>query len=112
MRELAMANDRVVYLMRGLPCCGKSHTARRLAGDKGVVCETDEYFYTQVGSDPQSYDFDEQLMPVARQWNLDRFRQAVLDGKSPVVVDRGNGRNPESYEYIRFAQEHGYRVEL
>ncbi len=25
-------SERIVYLMRGLPCCGKSHTARQLAG--------------------------------------------------------------------------------
>lgn len=34
----------IVYLMRGLPSTGKSHTARRLAGDSGRVCETDEFF--------------------------------------------------------------------
>ena len=41
--------EQIVYLMRGLPCCGKSHTARKLAGDQGVVLETDEYFYHCVG---------------------------------------------------------------
>ncbi|MBI2479880.1 MAG: hypothetical protein HYV60_14985 [Planctomycetia bacterium] len=33
-----------VYLMRGLPACGKSHTTRRLAGEQGIVLETDHYF--------------------------------------------------------------------
>lgn len=36
--------NNVVYLMRGLPACGKSHRAKRLAGDKGIVLETDQYF--------------------------------------------------------------------
>ena len=48
---------KMVYLMRGLPACGKSHRARRLAGPDGVVLETDAYFYTQVGDDPASYDY-------------------------------------------------------
>ena len=90
---------RLVYLMRGLPGCGKSHRARRLAGDEGVVLETDQYFYTQVGEDPARYDYSEELLPAARQWNLDRFRQAIAYAVSPIVVDRGNGLNPETAEY-------------
>lgn len=56
---------KTVYLMRGLPGCGKSHRAQRLAGAEGVVLETDQYFYTQVGDDPVRYDYREELLPVA-----------------------------------------------
>jgi hypothetical protein len=104
--------DKVVYLMRGLPCCGKSHTARKLAGETGVVCETDQYFHTQVGTDPRTYDYKKQLLPLARQWNFERFQQAIRAGRSPVIVDRGNSVNRESQQYARFAVDHGYRVEL
>ncbi len=103
---------KTVYLMRGLPGCGKSHRARRLAGTDGVVLETDQYFYTQVGDDPGNYDYSEELLPVARQWNFDRFRQAVAHNASPIVVDRGNGLNAETREYAAFAIAQGYRVEL
>lgn len=103
---------RTVYLMRGLPACGKSHLARRLAGDNGIVFETDEYFYVHVGEDPRQYDFDKKLLPEARTWNLNRFCSAVNHGVSPIVVDRGNGLNPETREYAVFAVEHGYQVEL
>jgi hypothetical protein len=41
--------QRIVYLMRGLPSCGKSHRSKQLAGAQGVICETDQFFYTQVG---------------------------------------------------------------
>jgi hypothetical protein len=105
-------SEKLVYLMRGLPGCGKSHRARRLAGTGGVVLETDQYFYTQVGEDPARYDYSDELLPVARQWNLDRFREAIRRGVSPIVVDRGNGLNPESKEYAVLAVEQGYRVEL
>ena len=37
---------RTVYLMRGLPCCRKSHTAGKSARETGLVCETDEYFHS------------------------------------------------------------------
>ena len=33
-------------------------------------------------------------------------------GISPIVVDRGNGRNAETWEYARYALDHGYVVEL
>jgi hypothetical protein len=98
--------------MRGLPACGKSHKARRLAGDHGIVLETDQYFYTHVGDDPASYDYRDDLLPTARAWNLARFRESIVRGISPIVVDRGNGLNPETHGYAAYAVEHGYEVEL
>ncbi len=112
MSDNSSATDKVVYLMRGLPCCGKSYTARKLAGDTGVVCETDEYFHTHVGTNPQKYDYKKELLPLARQWNFERFEQALRDGRSPVIVDRGNSVNGESQQYAQLAADHGYRVEL
>ena len=103
---------RIVYLMRGLPACGKSYTAKRLARPNGVVVETDSYFYTEVGEDLTCYDYDHELLPAAREWNFERFREAVLLGRSPIVVDRGNGLNAESRAYAVFAVQHGYAVEL
>jgi len=103
---------RIVYLMRGLPACGKSHTARRLAGDQGLVLETDEYVYTQVGDDSSRYDYREELLPVAREWNLKRFRTAIAEDISPIVIDRGNGLNAETLAYASYAIEHEYNVEL
>ena len=82
-------SEKITYLMRGLPACGKSYTAKQLAAESGVILETDEYFYTQVGDDPASYDYRNDLLPNARQWNLDRFHQAISEGISPIVVDRG-----------------------
>ncbi len=110
---MKIANEpKIVYLMRGLPSCGKSFTARRLAGSIGIVLETDQYFHTQVGDDPHKYDYDDALMPAARTWNIERFQAAIAQGVSPIVVDRGNGRNSESWQYARYAVDHGYHVEL
>jgi NEDD4-binding protein 2 len=103
---------KVVYLMRGLPGCGKSTMAKKLAGETGLVCETDEYFYTQVGTDPTRYDYQEGLLPAARQWNFERFQSAIEKGISPIVVDRGNGRNVETQKYARMAEANGYEIVL
>ena len=103
---------KTVYLMRGLPSCGKSHTARQIAGDSGVVCETDAYFYIEVGTDPTQYDYDRSLLDTARRWNLARFVKAVDEGITPVVVDRGNGRSLYTQAYARYAVDNGYDVTL
>jgi hypothetical protein len=76
------------------------------------VLETDEYFYLLVGDDPARYDYDEKLLPAARQWNFERFRSAIAQSVTPIVVDRGNGLNRETQRYARYAVEHGYHVEL
>lgn len=102
----------VVYLMRGLPSSGKSFTARQLAGDAGIVLETDEFFYTEVGSDPTKYDYQARLLDRARSWNFKRFKRALNTLRSPLVVDRGNGMSHETRRYIRRALKHGYQVEL
>ena len=108
----AAMNEKVVYLMRGLPCCGKSKMAKKLVGDDGVICETDEYFYTHVGDDPTRYDYRADLMEAARRWNFQRFREAVNAGISPIIVDRGNGLSLESQLYARYALDRGYQVQL
>lgn len=102
----------IVYLMRGLPSCGKSTLARELAGTTGVICETDEFFYTQIGESPDSYDYSAVRLDDARAWNLERFQIALRDRLAPIVVDRGNGLNPETQEYVVLAQQQGYEVEL
>lgn len=103
---------KLVYLMRGLPACGKSHRARRLAGANGIVLETDQYFYTQVGDDSTRYDYSDELLPQARRWNLARFRVAIAQAISPIVVDRGNGLNLDTRFYAAYAAEHDYEVQL
>ena len=102
----------ICYLMRGLPSTGKSYTAKKLAGDSGIICETDEYFYTQLGFDPTEYDFDSERMIDAREWNFERFKDAVDAGNTRIVVDRGNGLTWETRRYAIYAQERGYQLEL
>lgn len=104
--------ERIVYLMRGLPGCGKSHTAQRLAGSDGVALETDQYFFTEVGNDDQFYDFDKEKLPAAREWIIEQFRDALLKRISPIIIDRGNGLNTETREFAVLGAEHGYTVKL
>ncbi len=111
-KDMLAVVDKVVYLMRGLPSCGKSHRARALAGATGVICETDEFFFTQVGERSDRYDYDGDRQQEARDWNFHRFTEAVHVGATPIVVDRGNGLNLETQRYARYAAERGYAVLL
>ncbi len=103
---------KIVYLMRGLPSSGKSTLARELAGETGVVCETDQFFYTQVGESAKTYDYVAERLDEARAWNLERFRDALKSGASPIVIDRGNGLNRETHVFAQLAREYSYEVEL
>jgi hypothetical protein len=98
--------------MRGLPSCGKSRRASELAGAFGVVCETDEFFHTQVGESKEAYSYDANRMAEARDWNFSRFMASVEANVSPIVVDRGNGLNIETQRYARYAVARGYTVLL
>jgi len=106
-----VTTTRVVYLMRGLPSCGKSFRARELAGSHGIVCETDQFFETEVGGSIE-FHYDATKMQEARDWNFKRFHNAVDANASPIVVDRGNGLNLETQRYVRHAVSSGYVVEL
>ena len=77
-----------------------------------MVCETDQYFHKPLENGGTKYDYDEARLPAARQWNFDRFAQAIQARISPIVVDRGNGLNEETQRYARYAVAAGYRVEL
>lgn len=66
----------------------------------------------EVGDDPGIYNYDHRLLPVARDWNYARFQPTVAQGVSPIVVDRGNGRNAETQRYAEWAMKNGYKVEL
>lgn len=104
-------SDKVCYLMRGLPSCGKSTFAKTLVGSTGIVLETDDYYYSQIG-EPDSYDYDPKLYSTAQQWCFEKFRKAVNEGVTPIVVDRGNSLSLESKAYALFAKVNGYDVHL
>lgn len=105
-------SDKVVYLMRGLPSSGKSHLARKLVGNVGVLLETDQFFYRDNGDGTQSFHYSEAQLPAARQWVFEKFREALAEARSPIVLDRGNGLNAETRRFAQYAVDQGYRVEL
>jgi hypothetical protein len=74
--------------------------------------DSDEYFYEHIGDDPTRYGYRDDRLADARQWSFARFAQAVRERRMPVIVDRGNGLNAATREYVVYALENGYQVEL
>ena len=101
-----------LILLRGLPSAGKSTLARSLTRESGTWIEFDLYFHTEVGSDPDRYDWSNRLLPDARAWNIDRLRQAVDRREDPIVLDDDNGLGRTTGASVAYAVEHGYEVEF
>lgn len=106
-----------LLIMRGLPGSGKSYTARQLAGDKGVVYSTDEYFITQIGDDRTKYTFKPTFLADAHKWNLLRAQRAIdkmfnEESLGPVVIDNTNTQAWESHKYVLFASSYGIEVDI
>ena len=100
--------SRVVFLMRGCPASGKSFTAKKLAGNTGIVCETDSYF----GTYGRNYHFNIKERPVARDHNMKLFLDYLRLGYPIIVVDRGCGKGKRTWWYAKTAQLFGYTVKL
>lgn len=104
--------------MRGLPSSGKSYTANLLAGEKGKVFSTDEYFYKMIGKDPNVYTFNPRFLADAHKWNLLRTRRAIDemvqsdDNPAPIIVDNTLTQPWEGYEYVIYAQAYEIEVEI
>ncbi|XP_017347242.1 NEDD4-binding protein 2-like 2 [Ictalurus punctatus] len=99
----------VLILMRGVPGSGKSTLARHIStsGPSGLILSTDDYFHQKDG-----YHFEPTLLGAAHDWNQSRAKKAMLDGRTPVIIDNTNVQAWEMKPYVAVALETGYRVEF
>ncbi|NXH59262.1 N42L2 protein, partial [Rhabdornis inornatus] len=73
----------------------------------GIVLSTDDYFHQQYG-----YTYNAAQLGDAHEWNRKRAKQAMEQGKSPVIIDNTNTQAWEMKPYVEVALEKGYRVEF
>jgi len=103
---------KVLYLMRGLPACGKSFTAKELVGD-GVIFSTDDYWYQVVKPDePDQYSFNPRMLGQAHKWNQLRAQKAIEEGTTPIIIDNTNTTASEGKIYVQYALPQGYEIEV
>ena len=102
-----------VFILRGLPGCGKSYYAQNLAdemvaGDQSqyLICSTDDYFYNEQGD----YQFDKFKLSQFHNLNLARFINALAQEIPLIIVDNTNIKKWEFIAYSQAAVALGYQV--
>ncbi|XP_064907555.1 uncharacterized protein LOC102091118 isoform X2 [Columba livia] len=107
--ERFSCSQKLLLILRGLPGSGKSTLSRILLGQShdGVIFSTDDYFRQQDG-----YMYDAAQLGDAHEWNQKRAKQAMEEGKSPVIIDNTNTQAWEMKPYVEVALEKGYKVEF
>tara|TARA_Y100000034_G_scaffold96097_1_gene116927 strand:+ start:31 stop:489 length:459 start_codon:yes stop_codon:yes gene_type:complete len=101
------AQDKVMYIVRGLPGSGKSSLAKKLSGPHGQSFSTDDFF--MVGDE---YQYNEERIVEAHQWNIERAKRAAEQGISPIVIDNTNVQFWHFQPYVDIAEEFGYQVKI
>lgn len=96
--------DRIIYLMRGLPGSGKSTMASGLGG---LVFSTDDFFMVDG-----QYRFDPEKIAEYHQKNIDRTEVAMKTGEPLIVIDNTNILAAHMRPYVLLADQYGYRVEI
>ncbi|XP_072433336.1 uncharacterized protein [Chiloscyllium punctatum] len=99
--------DKVLIFMRGPPGCGKSTLSRLLLAQSpnGVALSTDDYF-CQNGV----YCFDPNYLGEAHEWNQNRAKQSMDEGRSPIIIDNTNIQAWEMKPYAQMAVERCYSL--
>nr|XP_014434569.1 NEDD4-binding protein 2-like 2 isoform X4 [Pelodiscus sinensis] len=102
-------SQKLLLILRGLPGSGKTTLSRILLGQNhdGVVFSTDDYFRQQDG-----YTYNVAQLGDAHDWNQKRAKQAMDQGRTPVIIDNTNTQAWEMKPYVEMALGKGYRVEF
>ena len=91
-------------VLRGLPGCGKSTKAREFGG---CICSADDFFMRNG-----VYRFNEAQQPIAHQWCLKKFTEAIESGEPLVILDNTNIKHSYYAPYVKVAEKNGYEVEI
>lgn len=91
-----------LFLLRGLPGCGKSTLAKSLAG---CHVEADMYFMKDG-----EYKFDASKLPEAHKFCQDKTASYMYANWSRVVVSNTFTQEWEMKAYYELAKKYGYTV--
>lgn len=104
-----------LVIMRGLPCCGKSYTAKEIIekNPEGVIFSTDDYWYEVVKPDqPDTYNYIPRYVGIAHDWNQQRAFRAIEAGQTPILIDNTNVCFDEFRPYVEYSLPQDYEVIL
>ncbi len=99
-------STKTVTIMRGPSGSGKStYTSKNLPN--AFVCSADLFFMKNG-----VYNFDAKKLGFAHEYCKDKFKKAIKDGVSEIVVDNTNTQVREMSFYFDYAKKHGYEVNI
>ncbi|XP_044297560.1 uncharacterized protein LOC123029082 isoform X2 [Varanus komodoensis] len=103
-------SQKLLLILRGLPGSGKTTLSHILLGQSrdGIVFSTDDYFRQNNGC----WSYNVCQLGAAHDWNQKRAKQAMDQGRSPIIIDNTNTQAWEMKPYVEAALEKGYRVEF
>ena len=109
-----LCKKRMVFLMQGLPSCGKSYTAKLVAGKSGVIIETDSYYAIRDKKGKIiGHNWDKSQTPKNRELFFKDFKKAIKKGVMKIVLDRANNKPGKFINKLCvYAVQHGYELEL
>ena len=96
-------DEKVLYIVRGLPGSGKSTFAKSLGG---VHFEADMYFIDENGV----YNFDLTKIKMAHNWCMIQTQKAMVDEEPKIVVSNTFTQEWEMDTYFKLAKENNYKV--
>jgi NEDD4-binding protein 2 len=99
-----LANNKVLYIMRGPSGSGKSTLARKLTKD-GLILSTDDFW--MQGNE---YKFNPKLLGEAHKWNQERAEKYMSQGISPIIIDNTNLEPWEMKPYVAAAKKYNYEI--
>ena len=94
--------DKILFIIRGIPGCGKSTLAKQLAEH---VFEADQFFLS-FGQ----YKFDQTKLGEAHNNCKIRLHAAMLEGISPLCVSNTTTTEKELQPYLDMASKMGYNA--
>lgn len=100
------AQQKTLYIMRGLSGSGKSTLAKEL-GQNGIVVSSDNYFM-----EDGEYKFDPAKLRQAHTWAQRQIEEAMQEGISPIVADNTNVTAWEMRPIVELALKYGYQPEV
>ncbi|XP_042313587.1 uncharacterized protein LOC121925471 isoform X2 [Sceloporus undulatus] len=103
-------SQKTLLILRGLPGSGKTTLSHILLDHSrdGIVFSTDDYFRQNNGY----WSYNIGLLGAAHDWNQKRAKQAMDQGRSPIIIDNTNTQAWEMKPYVEAALEKGYQVEF
>lgn len=96
--------DKILYIMRGLSGSGKSTLAKEL-GVEGQIFSTDDLFIENG-----EYKFNPGKLGINHKANQQRAIQAMIEGKTPIVIDNTHTQSWEAKPYVEAGICHGYEI--